>query len=207
MAYARRTVHGACMGYVCLACAHLIRLGRSHDVFMHEVVYEEGRDDGERAVEDAHERHDAHRARQRAHQRDRHRLAHNRREREVEHGRRHHDVRRRRDVLAHEVLDELRGKRRARELCWCVHSPRLPRDRVCELGRQRLSVCDLAAHAHAAVPADQAVESNGALLIGRSLCPEHDAGEERGALEEAGVDLALGEQPLLLGRTLGCRAA
>lgn len=76
-----------------------------------------------------------------------------------------------------------------------------------ELWWQRLSVGDLAAHAHAAVPADQAVESSGALLIGRGLCPEHDAGEERGALEEAGVDLALGEQPLLLGRTLGCRAA
>lgn len=103
--------------YVCLACVHLIRLSRAHDVFMHEVVYQEGRDDGERAVEDAHERHDAHRACQRAHQGDRQPLAHDRREREVEHGRRHHDVRRRRDVLAHEVLDELRGKRRARELC------------------------------------------------------------------------------------------
>lgn len=99
----------------------------------------------------------------------------------------------------------------------CVSSGRVwtnrpPRGQACELWRRwreftRLSVGDVATHAHGAVPANEAVEGGGALLLGRGLCPEHDAGEERGALEEAGVDLALSEQPLLLGRTLGSRAA
>mmetsp|Transcript_10651 Transcript_10651/g.33812 ORF Transcript_10651/g.33812 Transcript_10651/m.33812 type:complete len:342 (+) Transcript_10651:609-1634(+) len=73
----------------------------------HEEVDEEGRADRKQAVEGAHERDDPHRAGDGAQRRDHDRLARDARKEKVKDGRRHHHVRRRRHVLAQEVLDQL----------------------------------------------------------------------------------------------------
>mmetsp|Transcript_18779 Transcript_18779/g.63346 ORF Transcript_18779/g.63346 Transcript_18779/m.63346 type:complete len:300 (-) Transcript_18779:156-1055(-) len=73
----------------------------------HEEVDEEGRADRKQAVEGAHERDDPHRAGDGAQRRDDERLARDARKEKVKDGRRHHHVRRRRHILAQEVLDQL----------------------------------------------------------------------------------------------------